>query len=163
MNIYVFWNEFYTRKGNFLDDHLQEAGPLGDHLQETVTSRWSFGNLGRLVSGNTNNIGWYTKLRVFPKYRVIPDTSGYPLPNDFQNWIGSGIKWNTGYRVEFGYPLGTDVKLTLLATISLLLWQNCWGMCYQTIFTPMRIYSQTFIGRQSPRWEPSIDPIISSK
>ena len=27
----------------------------------------------------------YPKLRVNPKYRVIPDVSGYPLPDNFQN------------------------------------------------------------------------------
>ena len=25
----MFWNGFYTRKSNFLDNHLQEAGPSG--------------------------------------------------------------------------------------------------------------------------------------
>ena len=28
-HIYVLWNGFYTKKGNFLDDHLQEASPSG--------------------------------------------------------------------------------------------------------------------------------------
>ena len=34
---YMFWNGFYTRKSNFLDNHLQEAGP----------SRWSFTTMKR--------------------------------------------------------------------------------------------------------------------
>ena len=71
--------------------------------------------------GNTQNVGWYPKLRVYPIYRVIPDTPGLPeisgntryfgLPAtrwfSKMNRVGSGIKWNTGYRVGFGYPLDT--------------------------------------------------------
>ena len=42
------------------------------------------------------NISRHLKYRVYPKcgvylkYRVIPDTLGYRIANDFQNWIGSG-------------------------------------------------------------------------
>ena len=42
------------------------------------------------------NISSHLKYRVYPKcgvylkYRVIPDTLGYRIANDFQNWIGSG-------------------------------------------------------------------------
>ena len=71
--------------------------------------------------GNTQNVGWYPKLRVYPIYRVIPDTPGLPeisgntryfgLPAtrwfSKLNRVGSGIEWNTGYRVGFGYPLDT--------------------------------------------------------
>lgn len=37
-----------------------------------------------VMSVNTQNNGLYPKLRVYPKYPVIPDISGYPLPDDFQ-------------------------------------------------------------------------------
>ena len=50
---------------------------------------------------------WVLGLRAYLKYRVIPVISGYPLPDDFQNWIrlgrvpkmmpgiglGSGTRW----------------------------------------------------------------------
>ena len=75
--------------------------------------------------GNTQNVGWYPKLRVYPIYRVIPDTPGLPeisgntryfgLPAtrwfSKLNRVGSGSKWNTGYRVGFGYPLDTAPNL----------------------------------------------------
>ena len=62
-----------------------------------------------------SSYGWY------PTYRVVPETSGLPeisgnircfgLPATRWfpklNRVGSGIKRNTGYRVGFGYPLGT--------------------------------------------------------
>ena len=50
----------------------------------------SFRVMCRMARMDGRNIEWYPKLRVYPKYRVIPDDSGYPLPDDFQNWIGSG-------------------------------------------------------------------------
>ena len=42
------------------------------------------------------------KCCVHPKYRAIPDISGYPIPDDFQNWVeyqkgmlGSGLVLGT--------------------------------------------------------------------
>ena len=60
----------------------------------------------------------------YPKYWVIPETSGLPeisgntryfgLPAtrwfSKLNRVGSGIEWNTGYRVGFGYPQGTVLR-----------------------------------------------------
>ena len=59
------------------------------------------GSLARMDSrtgcpGIPINISSHLKYRVYPKcgvylkYRVIPDTLGYRIANDFQNWIGSG-------------------------------------------------------------------------
>ena len=45
---------------------------------------------------DTLNFRQYPKLQVYPKDRVIPDVSGYPLPDDFQNGIRSGMERNTG-------------------------------------------------------------------
>ena len=44
-----------------------------------------------LMSGNTQNIGYYLKLQVYLKYRAIPDISVYPLLDDISNCSGSGI------------------------------------------------------------------------
>ena len=40
----------------------------------------------------TWNIGWYLI------FRVIPDISGYSLPANFRNWIGSSSKLGSGTR-----------------------------------------------------------------
>ena len=66
----------------------------------------------------------FSSHRWYPKYRVAPETSGLPeilgntrcfgLPATRWfpklNRVGSGIDRNTGYRVGFGYPLGTAPK-----------------------------------------------------
>ena len=32
----------------------------------------------------------YPKLQVYPEYRLLPNISGFPLPKDFEIWVGSG-------------------------------------------------------------------------
>ena len=96
-----FTKNSITMKTYVVFTHLR---PLSQEMYSTniqcPTGR-VFSISGRVGSGIGQNTGKYRK------YRVIPDILGYPLPDDFQNWIGSGIEWNTGYRVGFGYPQGT--------------------------------------------------------
>ena len=38
------------------------------------------------MSGVPNILG-YPHFQVYLKYQVIPGISGYPIPDDFQNWV----------------------------------------------------------------------------
>ena len=77
---------------HFLHRGILFVGPKEEHLMMVLFSSY----------------GWY------PKYRVVPETSGLPLPGlPATRWflklnqVGSGIERNTGQRVGFRYPLGT--------------------------------------------------------
>ena len=67
------------------------------------------------IKGITQYFG-LTEMSGTPKYRVIP-YFGFPATRWFSklNWVGSGIEWNTGYRVGFGYPQGTAAGTLLLS------------------------------------------------
>ena len=43
---------------------------------------------GRLGVKGTHDVQVYLKYWVYPKYRVIPNTLGYPMPDYFQKYIG---------------------------------------------------------------------------
>ena len=57
------------------------------------------------IRGITIHFGFTRKCQGYSKYQVIHDISGYPIPHDFQNRIGSGInkcRVAGGYRVSDG-------------------------------------------------------------
>ena len=77
------------------------------------------------------------KRRVYPKYQVIPDISGYPIPNDFQNWTRSGGGW---YWKKVGYPFGPGDKGTNWRSSKEELISVLWGsdscQCYLLVGRP---------------------------
>ena len=93
------------------------------------------------ISGNNRNFGLtqnirkYQNLRVYPKYRILPDISGNLLPDDFQNWTGSG-------RV-LTKILGSRVPVVHCSLYSSKSSGSCRGW-YKSIFT---LWRTTFLSR----------------
>ena len=54
----------------------------------------------------------YPKLQVYPEYRLQADISGYPLPKDFEIWVGSG--WVSKKMFCSGSGWGTRRTLLLV-------------------------------------------------
>ena len=78
------------------------------------------------IRGITIYFGFTRKCQGYSKYQVIPDISGYPIPHDFQNRIGSGInkcRVAGGYRVSDGPCSWTLLKCLLVKVIKI---ANCW-------------------------------------
>ena len=59
----------------FLHPAVLFVGPREEHLTMVLFS----------------SFGCYPKYRAVPEASGLPDVSGYPLPDDFQNWIRSGL------------------------------------------------------------------------
>ena len=94
------WKFFYTTTGRDVRDKLGSG--------QVRKPYWLLGILGYV---GYFRVFWY--LREYPKYLVIPDILCYRIPEDFQNWIGSGIYKNVGYWVPVGpFP-----------------WVNFWRIC----------------------------------
>ena len=82
------------------------------------------------MSGVPNILG-YPHFQVYLKYQVIPGISGYPIPDDFQNWVEYQKEcWVAGgYWVPVGpWSCGGAVQLRAYQLVRLLvleLQHNC--------------------------------------